>query len=356
MANVTRVTVSAKQNADYKASWNWQCRATEITISETYTVEFDDINTYGANCIGVSDPKTGFTVPLIGSNYWRDPIYPGTAHSITPKVDPGGANVWRVHVEYSTLTPNGAGTTNPVLQLQATNIKLVLGAQAVRETVYSSFDPMSGFRSIPIINSAGDYFDPTVEETFWVKTISLEFDSAFVNPDDVDKARGNVNEDTITLRANGLTRNYQPMTLKLAEATCNPVAPGTTNPLWHFSYLFHNKDLIDSLDGSGNALPNGGGNFGKVQPGSLDQSGFVTRIQDRGYHIIQKSDQTKKVAQSGTINSSTGNGSDSGTSFSAPVALNGKGYLPTTATDPPFYFDHWLLFQVSFMPLLKGVS
>src|SRR5665213_483941 len=135
MATVIKVSVSAKQ-AEYKARWNWQCRSTEVVVEETYTVEFDGINDYGGACIGVSDPKTGFTTPLIGSNYWRDPILPVRAHSITPSVDQGGGNVWRVKVEYSTLTPDGAGTQNPVLQTQATNIKLVLGAQAVRETVF----------------------------------------------------------------------------------------------------------------------------------------------------------------------------------------------------------------------------
>lgn len=128
----------------------------------------------------------------------------------------------------------------------------------------------------PIVNSAGRFFDPTLQATFYDEKISIIFDSSTVDTSNIDACRGLVNGAACTLSVAALnwSRTFQPRQLKLRNARYTSsiqgpltVASGTP-PVFRISYDLLYRKRVD---------PNG------------NASGFTEFVLDRGYEYYDKS-------------------------------------------------------------------
>lgn len=254
--------------------------ATKVSERHIYLVEFDTVATL-QSAIGATDGST--TAPVLGQQLAGVQSFVKTIDlerlATTPKVIRLTANYESIDRDEEDEQTEG----------NRWNIEVSVKSVAVSETVYQDKD------GDPIVNPAGQPYEPSLTKEFYDQEISITFDclASAVNGSSIDDAIGMINESTTTMKIAGVTRTYPANTLKLTAGEYAPKNekitvgdPPTLVDVWRVSLNFYFRrdgwprkvlrqglyeldgtDLVPILDANGEPV---------TKPRYLNAAGAVT--------------------------------------------------------------------------------
>lgn len=190
-------------------TWEYLVRTTQIETD----VDAIESASYG----GTSIPDEGDTHPINS-----DLIC--TAKSVE-RIDKTGL-LWRVEVSWTSDTQAEAE--------EVWNVEMSVTGTEFQQQAYQDKD------GNPIVNSAGQPFEPGLTESFYDEEITVSFNSYSVNASGIEAARGKVNDQQITLTVNGVARTYEARHLKCVQAGYQTVYSGG-NSYWRITYVFRSR-------------------------------------------------------------------------------------------------------------------
>ena len=103
------------------------------------------------------------------------------------------------------------------------------------QDAYFAFDPSDGTTEIPVANSAGQAFDPTLTKTFYDSEIKISFAARTVPVDAIAACLGGINSSTVSFTVLGITMSFAPKILKLVAAPYQTVYENGDN-YWKIAY------------------------------------------------------------------------------------------------------------------------
>jgi hypothetical protein len=91
-----------------------------------------------------------------------------------------------------------------------------------------------------LVNSAGDPFDPPLEQTYYDEEITVSFNTRTVDASAIESARGKTNSASFSFTVAGLSRTFATKTLKLVKASYSTVYENNDS-YWKVSYVFRHR-------------------------------------------------------------------------------------------------------------------
>ena len=245
-------------------------------IIETWLVEVDSPTYENVDIIGATDGTN--QLPIVGLAYalGRSGVTAFCTRS-QPERTPEVPTMFAVQVEYA------------LPQIPPANVKFNMGLSPYTQTAMLDKD------NKPIVNSAGQPFDPALTKTFYDFKFSVSWQTLTPPPVAAIKAlAGQVNSNSVTITASGgVSLTFAERELKLEDASLESE--------------FQNGAVLWTIN----------------LPFTSRVDGFVDNVLDQGYAVIADGSGTSSMP---AVNTSSGSSSSSGT-------VGQSNLLPITHTD-----------------------
>jgi hypothetical protein len=265
-AHIVSVSPDARHPQSCDVTYEPQTNRIKAVVAETWLVTTDTDHIWMPfDIVGVSDGT--FTLPS-----------PGTTYSLPPS----GAIVVcdKCDVKSEPATPYAFEVSMGfyLYSLPEATAKLTLKSVAYPQTVYYDKD------NNPIVNSAGQSFDPALTKTFYDIQFTMTWQSFTVPPiSTIYGALGQTNSDSVTLGAGGWTQSFTERQLKLDDADVSFEYQGST-PIWSGSVTMtaRSDTFVDKLLDEGYCTRNGSGQLVTITDANGDPLNSPARLNGSG--------------------------------------------------------------------------
>jgi hypothetical protein len=276
----------------------------EQTCIQVYTAVSDDMEVTPVDAMYASGiPVLGAYYSISGTDYWL-------CNNLMPQRDQKSPFLFYVQAQFYrkiALQPESKDKWNAEISFSGEK--------------YSQDAWVDIFNS-PIVNSAGDGFDPSVKETFYDEVMTLQYQTT--TPPDLRSYRGYCNTSSLSFDVANVSRTYAARTLMLSDGEISTtITLGDSNtsptPVWTVKLVFLNR-----------------------------QDTFVECVLDRGFHQLSSPQASPNVCVGGNQqNANMGTVQTVGFTFSrardtngsetaTQMNLNGSGQLADSGDDPTF--------------------
>jgi hypothetical protein len=200
---------------------------TEMDV--TYLVAVDDVTDGPEIAYTANDGTTA--IPLVGTSIGTLVL---NRVEVSRSVD--SPTVYTVRCSYSTASLGEGSTPETTDPAEKWDIDISVSAIPYSEPVWKDTD------DVPVVNSAGQPFDPTVEVTKYDENIKLSFKTRQLPATDIKNCRGKTNSSPVNFTVKGVSFSYPTETLLFNGAEYS-TSVYNNETLWTVTY-----DLINRTD------------------------------------------------------------------------------------------------------------